>query len=90
MKEATLKAFIVAEVRKQTVEMFEPMLNKCQQLLEQVREREQEMSALHKEFKDLLEEEKRYRPAMILKLAAIERSLGIDPDGAELDPNYRN
>lgn len=52
MKEATLKAFIVAEVRKQTVEMFEPMLKKCQQFLEQVRQREQEMSSLHKEFKD--------------------------------------
>jgi hypothetical protein len=60
---------------KQTVEVFEPILKKCEQLREQV-------SALHKEFKDVLEEEKRYRPAMILKLAEIERSLDIDPEEA--------
>jgi hypothetical protein len=75
MTEAELKAFIVNEVRKQTMEVFEPMLKKCEQLVEQV-------SALHKKFIDVVEEEKRYRLAMILKLTEIERSLGIDPDEA--------
>jgi hypothetical protein len=75
MTEAELKAFIVNEVRKQTMEVFEPMLKKCEQLVEQV-------SALDKKFIDVVEEEKRYRLAMILKLTEIERSLGIDPDEA--------
>lgn len=90
MKRSDVEAFIVIEVRKQIAESFGSMLKKYEQLLEQVSQREQERSAFHKEFKAFLDEEKRYRPAMILKLAEIERALGIEPDEAELDADYRN
>jgi hypothetical protein len=76
MKEATLKAFIRAEVEAQLQKLLKPITQQLDQLVQLAHQGEQENQKLLTQS--------------LLQLAEINRALGIDPAEAELDPNYRN
>jgi len=83
MTELKLKQFIVSEVERVVALMLNSALSELGAALQGLKTQASEDAALMQEIR-------RRNEAILLKLAEIERQLGIDPAASEADPNYRN
>jgi hypothetical protein len=86
LTDAEIKAFLVQEIEVRLAPLaaeVKTLTTGLEQLLKLV---EQQTAADAKQADD----ETKDRRAILMKMAEIERRLGIDPAEAELDPSYRN
>lgn len=87
MTKAELKAVVAAEVQAQLAELLQPWLQQVAQTIGQV---EQLLKSEQQKTNQILQKQLDTVSQVLLKLANVERALGIDPTQEKLDPNYRN
>jgi hypothetical protein len=90
MTEAELKRFVTAEIERAVAQALKPMARDIAEIKALARTQKLVEEKHHAEITALFEKEWQMQQASLLKLAEIERRLGIDPAASEIDPQYRN